>query len=188
MNEYFKIVKSNIPENKMKEYLNYYINNLKWESDTYTFNNIKVTPLRKTYMYGKDYYYSGQLKRGNPFDETTIEILKYLELKLNILEKSLNACLCNYYENGEASISYHVDDEKEMPENSFIIIFSLGSKRKFYFQPIDKSKSKEIIKLSISEGDILIMNPGCQQYYRHSIPKEKEISEPRVSLTFRTFK
>jgi alkylated DNA repair dioxygenase AlkB len=188
MNQYFEIIKSDLIKEKLENYLNHYISNIKWESDTYIFNGVSVTPLRKTYMFGKDYRYSGQIKKGHPFDEQTIEIQKYLEIFLNLKENSLNSCLCNLYENGSASISMHTDDEKEMPLNSSIIVLSLGQKRKFEFETLDKTKQKEKISLEIDNGDILIMKSGCQKYYRHGIPKEKNITETRVSLTFRTFK
>ena len=37
----------------------------------------------------------------------------------------------------------------------------------------------------LTDGDLLLMLPGCQEKYQHSIPVRKRIKEPRLNLTFR---
>ncbi len=37
----------------------------------------------------------------------------------------------------------------------------------------------------MENGDLLIMLDNCQENWLHAILKEKEIKDPRISLTFR---
>ena len=172
------------PKELLDKMFAYFIN-LEWETDTYIINGKKVSPARKTYMFGKDYVYSGHKKKAHPFNKQIKFISKKIEEELNLPENYFNACLLNLYPNGKAFISYHKDNEKEMEPEAPIVSFSLGATRKFY---IKKDLTKEVIKLSHKEGNILIMYPDCQRLYKHSIPKELKVTEPRISLTFRRFK
>ena len=188
MNNDFYIDDLGLSENDLKKYLNHYIS-LNWEQEIYNFGGKTIIPRRKTYMMGKDYSYSGQTKKSHNFDDTTLIIKSKIEEKLNLYKNYFNGCLLNLYEDGDASISYHKDDESSMPENSMIVSFSLGSTRKFFLKKDKDNEGKRITeKLSIKNGEILIMKNECQKKWSHSIPKEKDIIEPRISLTFRRFK
>lgn len=182
----FKIIKSNFNKEEFSTLLNHYLNNIEWEQDTYSFGLKTVTPRRKTYMMGKSYNYSGQTKVAHPFDEETLKIKELIEEQLDLKKGYFNGCLLNLYEDGLASISPHKDDEKDMVENAIIVSFSIGSSRKFIFQNDDKAIKKEVFV--VEDGDILVMLDGCQKEWRHSIPKEIDVTEPRISLTFRRFK
>ena len=35
-------------------------------------------------------------------------------------------------------------------------------------------------------GSLIVMLGDTQQYWKHSIPKEKRVKGPRINLTFRT--
>lgn len=181
--KYFEIIPSEIDNYDLENMLYHYRTQIAWTQDSYNFGGKIVTPRRKTFMFGKDYVYSGQVKKAIPYDELTNNIRLYLEGLLGLKEE-LNGCLLNLYPDGEASISYHADDEKSMKSDTPIVVLSLGATRKFLFK--DK-ETKEVIHLEIKNGEILIMHPGCQSKYLHSIPKENKVFEPRISLTFRTF-
>lgn len=184
-NEYpFEIIKSEFSEQQLINMLNYFLNNIEWKEDQYKYGDRIVIPKRKTFMFGSDYLYSGQIKKGVPFSIQMNYIRKNIERQLNLEEGYFNGCLLNLYEDGEASISAHKDNEKDMDTNAIIISFSLGATRSFLFK---NTVTSEKIKLSISNGDILIMKKGCQKDWEHSIPKESRIKEPRISLTFRKF-
>lgn len=187
MNKYFEIIKSNIPEEDLEIILNDFKDNLPWTQDSYNFSGKIIVPKRKTCMYGKNYTYSGQTKIAIPYQENGVlnGIKEYLERVLSFETNTLNGCLLNLYEDGDASISYHTDDEKEMDLNYPIVVLSLGATRQFLFKDIE---TKEVIKTEIKNGEILLMYPGCQSKYFHSIPKEKNVNKPRISLTFRKFK
>lgn len=59
-------------------------------------------------------------------------IVFLLKNRLEVLAKhSFNACLCNWYQDGQHCINWHGDSEAELVENAFIASLSLGSTRKF---------------------------------------------------------
>jgi len=162
-----------------------YFYNIDWKQDTYVIHGKTVTPKRKTFMYGKDYSYSGQTQNSIPFDRQINYIARIIEDKLNLKRGYFNGCLLNLYEDGLSYISYHKDNEKDMIEDSLIVSFSLGATRKFYLK---NDETKEVEKLIHNEGEILVMEPLTQKEWMHSVPKESKVKEARISLTFRRFK
>lgn len=161
-----------------------YFSKLNWTSDTYIIHGKEVTPKRKTFMYGKDYSYSGIKKDAKPFDKQVLYIARQIEKKLNLPKDYFNACLCNLYEDGEAYLSYHKDNEKEMDREAVIVSLSLGYDRKFYLK---NDNTKEVEKFVHKNGEIFIMEAPTQTDWKHSIPKEAKVKETRISLTFRRF-
>jgi len=59
---------------------------------------------------------------------------------------------------------------------------SLGAARKFEMQ---HKQSKERFKIILEPGSLLIMLEGSQFFWRHQLPKDKKVKEPRINLTFR---
>lgn len=184
--EPFKIIKSDFSDEDLNIFYQHYLS-LEWEEDVYFFSGKKVIPKRKTFMMGYNYTYSGQEKIAKEFDEITLLIKNKIENFLDLPSNYFNGCLLNIYPDGDASISPHFDNEKEMDKNAIIISFSLGATRKFNFEHINKNNDNRFRKFKINNGDILIMFPEAQEYWRHSIPKEKDVKECRISLTFRKF-
>lgn len=183
----FRVINSEFSKEELREMFDYYLNNLEWSQDEYNFGDKTIRPRRKTFMFGKNYSYSGQTKEAVPFDDFTNKIKNHLESVLGLEKNYFNGCLLNLYIDGEASISYHKDDETDMIEDAIIIALSLGSTRKFYFQNDDKTMENRTQKLEISDGELLIMEPECQKTWKHAIPKEKGVTDARISLTFRRF-
>lgn len=183
----FTIIPTNISEKKLLELFTYYRETIPYQEDSYVFGGKKVIPLRKSCMLGKDYVYSGILKKAIPLDHITQVLGSAFAKKLDLPADFFNACLVNIYENGNASISYHKDDEKEMDPNAPILALSLGATRKFYFRHVDRDRKDRLKKYEIKNGDLLIMYPDAQIYWEHSIPKEKDVDQARISLTFRRF-
>lgn len=93
-----------------------------------------------------------------------------------------NSCLINLYRDGNDHMSYHSDNEKELGVNPQIFSITLGGPRDFYL----KHNSKlDIVKLSLGHGDLLIMKGATQKYWKHSLPKRKNVTHERMNLTFR---
>lgn len=170
-------------KNYLKEMLDYFLS-IDWTTDTYIINGKKITPKRKTYMYGESYTYSGITKKAVPFDKEVLQLALIIEEKLDLPTGYFNACLCNLYPDGEAGLSYHKDDEKQMDRNAVIVSISFGSTRKFNLK---KDSDGQLEKLIHQEGEMVVMEPKTQEEWRHSVPKQKNISTPRISLTFRKF-
>lgn len=100
-----------------------------------------------------------------------------------ILNTDFNFVLLNWYKNGCDYIGEHSDDESALVPNGIIACVSLGATRKFVFR--NKLDKKNIYKLNLQNGSMLIMQGTTQKYWKHSIPKEKKIADGRISLTFR---
>lgn len=162
-----------------------YFKNLNWEQDEYKIYDKIVKSPRLTYFYGKSYSYTGQTKKGHTFDKQIKYIANQIEKYLKLDLGHFNGCLLNYYRDGKDYISYHNDNEKDMIENGIIAVISIGQERKFY---IKNNTTKEVVKFSLPNGSLAIMNPICQKEWKHSIPKELKVKGERISLTFRKFK
>ena len=172
-------------KHRFEKMFEYFKNNIQWTQDEYIIKGKKVKSPRLTAMYGnRDYTYSGQTKKSIPFNKGLKYISKEIEKFLKLPENYFNGCLLNYYRDGNDSISYHTDNEKDMDKEGIIAVISIGAERKFYLK---NQKTKEVVKYTLPNLSLAIMNPICQREWFHSIPKEKKIKEPRISLTFRKF-
>lgn len=88
-------------------------------------------------------------------------------------------------------IGFHADKEKDLEYGSPIASVSLGAPRRFLLRPRrsagpepTRSPGDPQIEVRLEHGDLLIMPPGCQQRWVHSVPKQAG-AEPRISLTWR---
>jgi len=91
-----------------------------------------------------------------------------------------NAVLCNLYKNGNDSVGLHADAEPEM--GPVIASVSLGADRLFRL----KGKSGAIAFAErLPHGSLLIMAGHTQKNFKHEVPKEPDVTQPRINLTFR---
>lgn len=96
---------------------------------------------------------------------------------------NFNVCLLNYYEDGTQRIGWHSDRE-EIGRSTPIASISLGATRQFYV----RSKTdgvRDRATLSLANGSLVVMENVCQMKYLHSVPKEGDVTEGRINLTFR---
>ena len=91
-----------------------------------------------------------------------------------------DACLFNFYPDGMAWCDNHADNEKNI--DSTIATLSLGASRVITFQGLRNVERKSF---PLESGDLFIVGGETQKRWLHSIPAEPEITEPRLSLTFR---
>lgn len=94
-----------------------------------------------------------------------------------------NSVLLNYYRDGRDEIKWHSDKEEIIGLNPIIACVNLGATRKFWFRR-KEAKSEKFFE-TVENGDLLIMGENCQANYLHAILPEKDVKEPRISLTFR---
>lgn len=136
----------------------------------------------------KTYHYSGSVRESHAMSENGIvnkilnTAIQYVATQDPSLSISFNSCLANYYRNGNDKIGKHSDSERDIDKNSSIMSVSFGAPRKFILEPKYVGEKKVF---NLGDGDILIMLPGCQDFYTHEIPAEPKIKNPRISLTFR---
>lgn len=160
------------------EILNRLISEIDWNPQQYISLYGKSIPQpRLTSWYGDgNYSYSGLNFESRPWSPLLLELKSIVEDRTKTI---YNSVLLNYYRDGNDSISFHKDDEKELGENPDIASLSFGDTRTFILK-----NDSENYKLNLSSGSILHMFGECQRKYVHGIPKEKN-KGPRINLTFR---
>jgi len=92
--------------------------------------------------------------------------------------------LMNLYRDGKDHISPHSDREATAASKCVIASLSLGATRRFVMQ---HAKNKDInkIEFALTPGSLLVMGGTTQKYWKHSVPKQLKVKEPRINLTFR---
>ncbi len=157
---------------------------------------------RMQLCFGQSYNYSGTTSKAiqqiPPVIQKAIDkVNNHFMKSTKTTEPIYSMCLVNYYRDGNDYIGFHSDDEKQLVPNAPIYSISLGAKRKFKLKIKDKYNNKKEDKFEnkIEEYEIepenkslLIMGGTCQKTHKHSVPKQKNISELRINLTFRAFK
>ena len=128
------------------------------------------------------YRYSGAVHRGAGWPDWFIPLLKEVKQACSC---NFNGCLLNLYRHGDDRMGWHADDEPEIDQSSPIASLSFGASRDFQLRHRHESGNKT--SLSLADGDLLIMQSGCQQSWQHCIPQRKKISTMRLNLTFRRF-
>lgn len=177
--------KFSFDEKRTEGLLKYLKNDLEWHQDVYNISGKEYKSPRLTSFFGDNSYtYTGQTKESVSMPKSIQYLAREIEKYLDLNNGYFNSCLLNWYRDGNDFISYHKDDEPEMDKEGVIAVMSVGAERKFY---IKKDDTKEVMKFSLPNCSLAIMNPICQEEWKHSIPKENKIEESRISLTFRRF-
>lgn len=128
----------------------------------------------------KSYSYSGIYLNPSKWNKGLLYIKKEIE---KISGTNFNSVLLNWYRDGSDYISWHTDAEKELGINPTIGSVNFGEERRFLIRRIDDHKTK--IELPLKHGTLLIMSGELQHYWQHSVPKQKNVNNTRLNLTFR---
>lgn len=170
-----------------KKYLFDMCKMLDWKAQSIKIQGKEIPVPRLIAWYGDvNYKYSGIM-------HTTQKMPDFLEYVKQVLQKlcteklqtsvKFNSVLLNLYRNGVDSIGFHADNERELDEEPVIASVSLGATRKFIFKNKENPKIKE--EYALTNGHCLVMFGDTQKVWLHGIPKEPEIQEERINLTFR---
>jgi alkylated DNA repair dioxygenase AlkB len=149
---------------------------LPWQQNTIrVFGKEHLEP-RLTCYFGPAYSYSNVHWKANEFPPILFQLKQEIE---ELAQAEFNAVLCNYYRDGQDSMGWHSDNEKEM-DSTMIASVSIGGERVIKF----KSRSdKKTLSFSLPHGSLLLME-NFQTNWQHAIGKVKSAS-PRINLTFR---
>ncbi len=128
---------------------------------------------------GISYTYSQQRFNALPWNPFLLDLRNRMNDLTGI---RYNSALVNLYRNGQDSMGLHSDDERELGSNPVITSISYGAKRKIIFRRKSDGQ-KEVIELE--QGDVLIMKGTLQHEWKHEVPKEKNVTSPRLNVTFR---
>jgi alkylated DNA repair dioxygenase AlkB len=179
VNYYGKILSSE----EANQYFDLLMRNIQWENDDLIFFGKHVTTKRKVAWYGDSEYlytYSNSTKRAFAWTNELFELKQIVE---KYAGTKFNSCLLNLYHNGDEGMGWHSDDERSLGKNNTIASLSFGAERKFSFK---RKQTKQTVSLVLEHGSLLIMKGATQSNWLHSLPKSKNIIQPRINLTFRT--
>ncbi len=137
---------------------------------------------------GTEYTYSRRPYNPLPWTAELLELKRRVEAatpqsayaSLSLPALGYNAVLCNLYRNGNDSVGLHADAEPEM--GPVIASLSLGTERLFRLKRKDGSVA---FSERLPGGSLLIMAGQTQKNFKHEVPKEPAVTQPRINLTFR---
>jgi alkylated DNA repair dioxygenase AlkB len=93
-----------------------------------------------------------------------------------------NYALVNLYQTGDDYIGWHADKVSDLVPGSSIASLSLGAVRPFQLRHKSSGATHEVM---LASGSLLVMRGTCQQFYKHSLPRRRGVTEPRFNITFR---
>ncbi|WP_244216307.1 alpha-ketoglutarate-dependent dioxygenase AlkB family protein [Phytopseudomonas daroniae] len=126
------------------------------------------------------YRYSGMTHQPLPWTPLLVEIRQRV---VNALGRPLNGALLNYYRDGQDSMGWHSDDERELGDAPLVVSLSLGGARRFDLRR--KGHSRIEHSLMLEHGSLLVMGGQTQHHWQHQVAKTRKPCAPRLNLTFR---
>lgn len=172
---------------------------LPWEQHHVVVYGRKVPERRETLYCATDpeltYAYSGRTCAPVPLPDALLGLKALAERVATEATGAaepveFNACLLNLYRDGSRTIGMHSDDESDLARGSPIVSVSLGASRFFDLRGRDATAEGAgadgpRARLVLDHGTVVVMAGATQRNYKHGVPSQARVREPRVSLTFR---
>ncbi len=154
---------------------------LAWTRDTINMYGKTIPVPREECLYGDDlrYQYRGTTISALPWPDLLAEMRERIQ---RISGFKFNFAVGNRYLTGKDSIGWHGDNFPQIGERPAIASLSLGATRTF---KLKNKESGETFDYQLKSGSLLIMLPGCQDDWLHSIPKTARSVGERINWTFR---
>jgi alkylated DNA repair dioxygenase AlkB len=128
---------------------------------------------------GTAYTYSGRRNEPAAIVAPLAPLFARLTDELGL---TFNAVLANLYRDGNDGMGMHSDSEPELGPEPVIASLSLGAPRRFR---LEQRATRHKLDLTLPNGSLLLMLGSTQRHYRHGVPKQRSLREPRLNLTFR---
>ncbi len=157
-------------------------NSIAWQEELLLIYGREVKVPRLVAWYGDSglpYTYSGVCHRALPWLPELMVLKQRIEACCG---GAFNGVLANLYRDGQDSVGWHADDEKELGPNPCIASLSLGQVRRFKLRHV---QTKEVVSLDLEHGSLLLMTGPLQHHWQHCVPKSKRAMAARINLTFR---
>lgn len=157
-----------------------------WQQDSLNFGGKTVPIPRLQAWYGDKesrYAYSGLTLSPLPWTPLLNALNEDIQ---GLCNTAFNSVLLNYYRDGRDSVAWHSDDEKELGVDPVIASLSLGASRRFELKHRFRKIPKSVCELT--HGSLLVMQTGIQHNWCHQVPKQPEVQDGRINLTFRHIK
>ena len=133
------------------------------------------------------YAYSGIPLAPEPWIQPVTVVLERVN---KVLKEQFNCVLLNCYRSGQDSVAWHADDEPQLGASPRIASVSFGDTRRFALKlkpepDLTKAELELRHRIDLTDGSLLLMQPGVQERWLHQIPKTSRPTGPRINLTFR---
>jgi alkylated DNA repair dioxygenase AlkB len=128
------------------------------------------------------YTYSGLALAPQPWTPLLLTLKQRIE---RVTAARFNSVLLNLYRDGNDSVGWHSDNERELGPEPLIASLSLGQTRTFHLKH-KRRKDLPVLKIELTHGCLLVMQGATQRNYVHAVPKSAKPMLPRINLTFRT--
>jgi alkylated DNA repair dioxygenase AlkB len=154
-----------------------------FDRDVLTMYGRKVQSPRLVCAFGDEglrYRYSGVERPTRPWTPA----MRALRARL---DGNLNYALVNWYRDGNDYLGWHADKEKDLERGAPIASVSLGATRRFLLRD-RKGKGERTLEVSVEDGSLLWMRGTTQEKWKHSVPRQPSVTDPRWNLTFRQIK
>lgn len=165
------------------KYLQQLTTGLDWQADQVNMMGRLITTRRLVAWYASQtlsYTYAGVTKTPLPWTQPLLRLKQLIEA---CSDSTFNACLANFYHDGNDAMGYHCDNEKDLQPEAAIASLSLGAPRRFCFKHrVTKAK----VELTLAHGSLLVMQGDTQKHWLHALPAAKKVDQSRVNLTFRS--
>jgi len=162
------------------------ISEVPWKQEPIKIFGKEVMQPRLTCWYsdpGVSYKYSGITMTSHDWTDTLSTIRRRIE---PVAGTKFNGALLNLYRNGDDSMGWHRDNEKELGKNPVIASVSFGVER--VFQLRDYLTKSEKISIALTHGSLLVMAGESQHNWQHRVPAAKAARQPRLNITFRVLR
>ena len=156
-----------------------------WEQRSVNFGGRPVRVPRLVAWFGAEAYrYGGFTHAPQPIPAPIAALLP--ELQACVAEQlgpvpPFNSVLLNRYRDGQDSMSFHSDNERQLGPEPVIASLSLGASRTLQFRALH---ARQRLAGTLTHGSLLVMHGRSQADWQHAIPKEP-CSGERINLTFR---
>ena len=160
-------------------------NKIAWQQEKMKMYGKELPFPRLTAWYGdagRTYSFSGLTLKPKPWTDSLRELKTRVEVKT---DATFNSVLLNRYRDGNDSISWHQDDEKDLGKDPVIASLNFGATRRFQLRHL---QSKEKINMDLKHGSLFVMLGKLNHHWQYQIPKTKKAVGERINLTFRHIK
>jgi alkylated DNA repair dioxygenase AlkB len=130
---------------------------------------------------GLSYVWSGIVMHPLPWTPTLLEIKSAVEDQAG---ETFNTVLLNRYRNGNDTVAWHADDEKDLGEEPTIASVTLGAERDFQLRHNTRADVEDRT-IRLTHGSMLVMGGRTQHFWKHQVPRRKRVDGERINLTFR---
>ncbi|MGF6645807.1 alpha-ketoglutarate-dependent dioxygenase AlkB [Paraburkholderia sp. GAS82] len=89
----------------------------------------------------------------------------------------------NFYRDGQDSTSWHRDTISRHRSETIVPVLTLGATRRFLIKPRAGGQS---LVFRPTSGDLIVMGGRAQTDWVHSVPKEPDVAERRISINFQS--